>query len=186
MELLWIVGLAAAGIGGGTWYSHNRLVALDSRCERALADIDVQLKHRHSLLPNLFETVKAFTAHERGTIEAVVTARAAALRATSPEAQLQAEAALGHGIAQLFTIAENYPELQASEHFRDLRRELADTENKLAATRRFLNAAVNEYNSTLRQFPANVIAGAARLHKRAFYDIGIERVLIDDAPVFKH
>jgi LemA protein len=96
MELLWIVGLAAAGIGGGTWYSHNRLVALDSRCERALADIDVQLKHRHSLLPNLFETVKAFTAHERGTIEAVVTARAAALRATSPEAQLQAEAALGH------------------------------------------------------------------------------------------
>jgi len=94
--------------------------------------------------------------------------------------------ALGHGIAQLFTIAENYPELQASEHFRDLRRELADTENKLAAARRFLNAAVNEYNSTLRQFPANVIAGAARLHKRAFYDIGIERVLIDDAPVFKH
>src|SRR4051812_34270199 len=101
MELLWIFGLAATGVAGGAWYSHNRLVALDSRCESAVADIDVQLKHRHSLLPNLFETVKAFTAHERGTIEAVVNARTAALRATSPEAQLQAETALGRGIAQL-------------------------------------------------------------------------------------
>lgn len=186
MDVLWIGGALVASIAGGVWFSHNRLVALDTRCENALADIDVQLKHRHSLLPNLFEVTKCFAAHEREVLDSVVAARATALRATSSEAQMQAEDSLSRGIAQLMTVAEKYPDLQASSHFHELRRELADTENKISAARRFLNAAVNEYNMTLRQFPANFVAGITNLKKRAFYDIGIERVLVDDAPVFKY
>lgn len=167
------------------WRTYNRLMALDSRCEQADADIDVQLKQRHALLPNLLEMVRGFTQHEREAIDAVTQARAAAVRAASPQARLLAEATLGQGVQQLLTIAESYPELQASEHFRELRMEIADTENKLAASRRYLNAAVNEYNATLRQFPANLLAGPLRLMRRSFYDIGVERVLLDDAPVLK-
>lgn len=182
MDVLWILGAGTAGIGALVCSAHNRLVTLDTRCESASADIDVQMKHRHALLPNLFEAVKGFTAHERGVLEAVVDARAAVAHAVSHETLMSAEAALGRSITQLVATAESYPDLQSSEHFRALRGELADTENKIAAARRYLNATVTEYNSKLRQFPANVVATLTKLKARAFYDIGIERVLLDEAP----
>jgi LemA protein len=184
-NMFWILAAGCGVIGAFCWMTYNRLMSLDSRCEQAMADIDVQLKQRHALLPNLLETVRAFTAHERDAIEMVATARAAAIRATTPQAQLLAETALGEGVRQLLTIAENYPDLKASQHFRELRVEIADVENKLAAARRYLNATVNEYNATLRQFPANLLAGQFRLSRRPFYDIGVERVLLDDAPALK-
>lgn len=167
------------------WQIYNRVIALDSRCEQAAADIDVQIKHRHGLLPNLLEMVKGFAQHERDAIEKVTQARAAAVRAASPQARLLAETTLGAGVQQLLTIAETYPDIKASQHFRELRLEIADTENKLSAARRYLNATVNEYNATLRQFPVNILAGRLRLARREFYDIGVERVLLDDAPVLK-
>ncbi|QGM96474.1 LemA family protein [Methylocystis parvus] len=185
MSFFWILATCLGAVAALCWMTYNRLMALDSRCEQAMADIDVQLKQRHALLPNLLETVRAFTQHERDAIEVVAKARAAAVRATTPQAQLLAETALGDGIRQLLTIAESYPDLKASQHFRELRIEIADVENKLAASRRYLNATVNEFNATLRQFPANVLAGQFHLARRPFYDIGVERVLLDDAPVLK-
>ena len=185
MSIYWVLLASVAVVGLLCWQTYNRLIMLDSRCEQAFADIDVQIKHRHALLPNLLETVKGFVKHEHDAIANVTQARAASIRAASPQARLLAETTLGAGMQQLLTIAESYPELQASQHFRELRVEIADTENKLAAARRYLNAAVNEYNATLRQFPANFIAKPARLAKRAFYDIGVERVLLDDAPALK-
>jgi LemA protein len=183
---MWVILAAVLGvIAMLTWQAYNRVIALDSRCEQAAADIDVQIKHRHGLLPNLLEMVRGFTQHERDAIENVTKARAAAVGAASPQARLLAETTLGVGMQQLLTIAESYPELQASSHFRELRIEIADTENKLSAARRYLNAAVNEYNATLRQFPANLLARPLRLARRSFYDIGVERVLLDDAPVLK-
>lgn len=181
----WCIAGVFAFAAALLWMSYNRLMALDARCEQAMADIDVQLKQRHAVLPNLVETVRAFTSHERDAIEVVAKARNAAMAAATPQAQLLAETTLGEGIRQLITIAENYPELKASQHFRELRIEISDIENKLAAARRYLNAAVSEFNATLRQFPANLLAARFRLCPRAFYDIGVERVLLDDAPVFK-
>jgi LemA protein len=183
--LCWVLTGFFASAAALLWTCYNRLMRLDLRCEQAMADIDVQLKQRHALLPNLFETVRAFTSHERDAIEVVAKARNAAMVATTPQAQLLAETSLGEGIRQLITIAENYPELKASQHFRELRIEIADIENKLAAARRYLNATVSEFNATRRQFPGNLVARHIRLYQRQFYDIGVERVLLDDAVVFK-
>jgi len=186
MNFLWFIWLAVAGAGLVVWQAFNRLAALDSRCDRAFADIDVQLKHRHGLLPNLLETVRAFAQQERDIFDKVTAARGAALRARTPEQQMVAEADLSTRLAQLLTVVETNPQLQSSTHFQQLRMEIADAEHKIAASRRFFNAAVDEYNATLGQFPANVVASLAGNHrKRAFFDIGVERVLLDDAPVLK-
>lgn len=185
MSPFWIACLVVAIAALFMWQLYNRLMMLDSRCEQAFADIDVQLKQRHALLPNLLEMVKGFVQHERDAIETVAKARTAVFQAATPQARFLAETTLGAGMQTLLTIAEKYPDLQASGHFRELRIEIADAENKIAAARRYLNAAVNEYNATLRQFPANLMAGPLRLMRRPFYDIGVERVLLDDAPMLK-
>jgi len=186
MSLLWLIGLAGVCIGLVVLQAFNRLAALDSRCDRAFADIDVQLKHRHNLLPNLLESVRAFANQEMAILDKVTAARAAALGAKTPQAQMVAESDLSTGVAQLLTVVESYPQLQSSLHFIGLRQEIADTENKISASRRFFNTAVNEYNATLKQFPANFVAGLFGGHqKRSFFDIGVERVLLDDAPVLK-
>lgn len=183
MNAYWLIALAVCGT---LWFINNRLAALDSRCDRALADIDVQLKHRHGLLPNLLESVRAFAAHERAALEMVTRARSEALGALGGEAQMRAEAVLSAQVAQLLSLTEAYPELQASQHFQTLREEIAAAENKIAASRRYLNAAVDEYNATLRQFPANVMTKLIpRYRPRSFYDIGVERALLDDAPALK-
>ncbi len=180
------MALAAAGLfalfAAG---SYNRLIALGRRCDQAFADIDVQLRHRHDLIPNLVETVKGFAAHEKETLGTIMQARAAAMRAVSPEAQMTAEAALSSGLGQLFSVVEQNPELKGSQHFMDLRREIADTEHKIAAARRFLNLAVTEYNTSIAQFPANTFSARMGLLPRRTFDLGLERVFVEEAPAVR-
>jgi LemA protein len=165
--------------------THNRLVALDQRCETAFGDIDVHLKHRHNLIPPLVETVRGFVKHESDILLGVTEARAAALQAATPEMQLSAEKNLTQNINALIGMAERYPELKASTHFVDLRRELVDSENRITASRRFYNLAVEEYDTTLRQFPGSYIGRLFKMNMRMRFDIGIERVLLDEPLAFK-
>src|SRR6202051_2222723 len=127
--------------------AYNRLVALSQRVGHAFADIDVQLKQRHDLIPNLVETVKGYAAHERGTLDEVVKARNAAVTAQGPAQQAAAENMLSGALRQLFALSEAYPDLKANANFQQLQAELADLENKIAASRRFFNNAVQEYNT---------------------------------------
>jgi LemA protein len=165
--------------------THNRLVALDQRCETAFGDIDVHLKHRHNLIPPLVETVRGFVKHESDILLGITEARAAALQAATPEMQLNAEKNLTQNINALIGMAERYPELKASTHFVDLRRELVDAENRITASRRFYNLAVEEYDTTLRQFPGSYIGRLFKMNVRMRFDLGIERVLIDEPLAFK-
>ena len=165
--------------------THNRLVALDQRCETAFGDIDVHLKHRHNLIPPLVETVRDFTKHESDILLGVTQARAAALQAATPENRLNAEKNLTQNINALIGMAEHYPELKASTHFSDLRRELVGAENRITASRRFYNLAVEEYDTTLRQFPGSTIGRLSRMNMRMRFDLGIERVLIDEPLAIK-
>jgi LemA protein len=137
---------------------YNRLVMLRQAWKNAFADIDVQLKQRHDLVPNLVETVKGYAAHESGVFEKVTEARAAAMRAATPAEKGQAEGALSGALMNLMAVAENYPQLKANENFKQLQDELADLENKIAAARRFFNNAVAEYNASIEQFPAVLLA----------------------------
>src|SRR5271168_2711221 len=134
---------------------YNRLVALRQAWKNAFADIDVQLKQRHDLIPNLVETVKGYAAHESGTLENVVKARNAAMTAQGPAQQAAAENMLSGALRQLFALSESYPDLKASANFQQLQAQLTDLENKIAAARRFFNNAVQEYNSGIQRFPAN-------------------------------
>jgi LemA protein len=165
--------------------THNRLVALDQRCETAFGDIDVHLKHRHNLIPPLVETVRGFAKHESDILQGVTEARAEALRATSPDMRLSAEQNLTQNINALIGAAERYPELKASTHFSDLRRELIDVENRVTASRRFYNLAVEEYGTTLRQFPGSTIGRLFKMNVRMRFDLGIERVLVDEPLAIK-
>ncbi len=126
---------------------YNGLVAMRQRVNQAFADVDVQLKQRHDLVPNLVETVKGYAAHERGTLEAVVQARNAAMTAQGPAQMAQAENMLTGALRQLFALSEAYPDLKANQNFQQLQMELSDLENKIAAARRFFNNAVQEYNT---------------------------------------
>ena len=138
--------------------SYNRLVMLRQAWKNAFADIDVQLKQRHDLIPNLVETVKGYAAHESGVFQKVTDARASAMRAATPAEKGAAEGALSGALVNLMAVAENYPQLKANENFRQLQDELADLENKIAAARRFFNNAVAEYNAAIQQFPAVFLA----------------------------
>jgi LemA protein len=160
--------------------THNRLVALDQRCDTAFGDIDVHLKHRHNLIPPLVETVRGFAKHENDILLGVTRARAEALQATSPDMRLSAEQNLTQNINALIGAAERYPELKASTHFSELRQELVDVENRVTASRRFYNLAVEEYDTTLRQFPGSTIGRLFKMNMRMRFDLGIERVLIDE------
>ena len=175
-----VVVLAVAIVG-----TYNRLVGLRQRANQAFADIDVQLQQRHDLIPNLVETVKGYAAHEKGTLEAVTAARAAATSAGSVEQKVQAENALTGALRQLLAVAEAYPDLKANQNFLQLQGELGDVENKLAAARRFFNSAVGEFNAALQQFPAVLIAGATGFTERSFFDVGADRPAVSAAPEVK-
>src|SRR3954463_8989058 len=165
---------------------YNGLVSLRQRVTQAFADIDVQLKQRHDLIPNLVETVKGYATHERGTLDAVVKARNAAVSAATPEAQAQAENMLSGALRQLFALAEAYPNLKANENFLRLQAGLSDIENKIAASRRFFNNAVQEYNASIQQFPAVVLAGPLGFTSRTYFDVDEgERVAVTTAPQVK-
>ncbi len=164
---------------------YNGLVAMRQRVGQAFADIDVQLKQRHDLIPNLVETVKGYAAHERGTLEAVTQARNTAMAAQGPAQQAAAENMLSGTLRQLFALSEAYPDLKANANFQQLQAELTDIENKLAAARRFFNNAVQEYNTGIQQFPAALFAGMFGFGPREFFDVGDERKTLDQAPQVK-
>ena len=148
-------------IVGGWWIGvHNRLVRLRQHVREAWADIDVELKRRHDLIPGLVETVKGYAAHEREVLEDVVRLRNAAARDDRPGRLGVDESRLQRGLSKLFAVAEGYPELKADRHFLELQRELALTEDRLAAARRFYNANVRELNATAGGFPASLVAGS--------------------------
>lgn len=164
---------------------YNGLVAMRQRTNQAFADIDVQLKQRSDLIPNLVETVKGYAAHERGTLEAVVNARNAALAAPGIEQKVAAENMLSGALRQLFALSESYPDLKANQNFQQLQAELSDIENKLAASRRFFNNAVQEYNTGIEQFPAALFAGMFGFTHRTFFDVGDARPQLEQAPSVK-
>ena len=164
---------------------YNRLVSLRQTASQSWSDISVQLKQRHDLVPNLVETVKGYAGHERGTLEAVVQARNAAIAAQGPAAQAQAENQLSGALRQLFALSEAYPDLKANQNFQQLQMELSDLENKIAAARRFFNNAVQEYNTGIQSFPAVLLAGGLGFTSKEFFDLGTDRATVGQAPQVK-
>ena len=167
VAILVIVGLVFIG-------TFNRLVTLRQRVKEAWSDIDVQLKRRHDLIPNLVETVKGYAAHERGTFEAVTNARAAAVAAganASPEQRAQTENALTGTLRSLFAVAENYPQLQAVQTFKQLQEDLRDTEDKIQFARRFYNGNVRDYNTARMTFPTNLFASMFGFGPEQYFEV---------------
>ena len=160
--LLWIAG------------SYNGFISRVNRTKEALADIDVQLKRRYDLIPNLVETVKGYASHESGVFEKVTEARTAAMQVSSTGSladKTQAENQLSGTLKTLFAVSEAYPDLKANQNFLDLQRELADTEDKIQAARRFYNSNVQELNTAIQQFPGNVIAGSFHISKMDLFQL---------------
>jgi LemA protein len=157
--VLWVVGI------------YNRLVRTRNRVDNAWAQIEVQLKRRHDLIPNLVETVKGYAAHERGTFEAVTQARTAAQQAQGPAAAAQAEGILNQALGRLFAVAEAYPELKASQNFLDLQGQLRDTEDQIAVARQVYNDTVLTFNNAIQTFPAVMLANSFGFSKREFFEI---------------
>ena len=158
MSTTWIVLGVIAAIVLWAVMAYNKLVAMAQRVNQAFADVDVQLKQRSDLIPNLVETVKGYATHERSTLDEVVKARNAAVSASSPNAQGAAEGALTGALSRLIALSEAYPDLKANQNFQQLQGELSDLENKIAASRRFLNNTVAEYNATREGFPGFLVA----------------------------
>lgn len=152
--------------------AYNRFVRLVMRSKEAWADIDVQLKRRYDLIPNLVETVKGYATHEREAFENVTQARARAMDAGSVEAKGQAENMLSGALKSLFAVAEAYPDLKANTNFLELQRQLTDTEDKIQAARRFYNGNVRDLNTSIQSFPGNVIASMFRFEPREFFELG--------------
>jgi LemA protein len=151
--------------------TNNSLIRLRNRAEEGFSDIDVQLKRRHDLIPNLVETVKGYASHERQVLENVTAARSTAVAASGPQAQAQAENALTGALRQLFAVAENYPDLKASRNFLELQNEITDTEDKIQAARRFYNMTVRDLNIKIESFPSSVIANSRGIQKRDFFEL---------------
>ena len=167
-------------------FIYNRLVSLRQTVSQSWSDISVQLKQRHDLVPNLVETVKGYAAHERGTLDAVVKARNAAVAASGPADQAKAENMLTGALRQLFALSEAYPDLKANQNFLSLQSELSDIENKIAAARRFFNNAVSEYNAAIQQFPAVLLAGTLGFTERTFFELDeAERAAVEATPQVK-
>ena len=162
---------------------YNLFVKLRNNRENAFADIDVQLKQRHDLIPQLVATVKGYASHEKETLDRVVSARSGALNARSIDEKIVAENALSSALAGLKVTVEAYPDLKANTNFMQLQEEISDIENKLAAVRRFFNSATKELNTAIEMFPANIIAGMFGFRKEMMFDLGTsERQTLQQAP----
>lgn len=170
MFILWII-LAVLGVGA-VWLvlTYNGLITSRNQTDEAWSDIEVQMKRRYDLIPNLVDTVKGYAAHEKGVFEAVTKARANAMGAQTPEEHAKAENALTGTLKTLFAVAESYPQLQATGNFLQLQTELTDTENKIQASRRFYNGNVRDFNTKMQVFPTNIIANILGFKKRDFFD----------------
>lgn len=154
--------------------TYNGLIVARNRCGEAFAQIDVQLKRRSSLIPNLVETVKGYAKHEKGVLEEVTKARSALMKADHPTEQATANNMLTGALKSLFAVAENYPQLRASENFKELQEELSDTETKVAAARQFYNTNVLDYNNSLQVFPNSIIAGMFNFAPSEFFEASEE------------
>ncbi len=150
---------------------YNHLISLKHRVEEAWSDIEVQLKRRHDLVPNLMEAVRGYMSHERDLFEKVTEARAKAIGAGNQHEKMIAENALSSTLKTLFAVAENYPDLKANTNFIEFQRELSDTENKIQAARRFYNSNVRDFNIAIESFPSNIIASFFKFNKREFFDM---------------
>lgn len=152
-------------------FIYNSLVRKRNHTEEAWSDIEVQLKRRYDLIPNVVETVKGYATHERGVLENVTRARTDAMGAKTAQEHAEAENILTSTLKTLFAVAENYPDLKANANFLDLQRELADTENKIQAARRFYNSTIMSFNVTIESFPSNFVAGLFKFSKKEFFDL---------------
>jgi LemA protein len=168
--VFWVIGI------------YNRIVRLRNRRQNAFADIDVQLRQRHDLVPQLVETVKGYATHERELLTKITQARAAAMSASTIDEKIRTETQLSSALQGLKVAVEAYPDLKANQNFLQLQQELSDIENKLAAVRRFFNAATTEYNTGIETFPANMIANSYGFKRETMFDLGEERVEIEEPP----
>lgn len=166
--LLAVVGIIILWIA----FAYNTFVKLSQRVKEAWSDIDVQLKRRYDLIPNLVETVKGYAAHEAGTLEKVTEMRTRAMNATAPAEKAEAENMLSGALKTLFAVSENYPNLKANENFVELQNELSDTENKIQAARRFYNGVVMDLNTKVQSFPSNLIANMFGFKIADFFQLG--------------
>lgn len=174
-----MVGLIVAGlffllliiVAGTIIGMYNRLVKLRVQSDNAWADIDVQLKRRHDLIPNVVETVKGYAGHEKGTLEAVISARSSAMSAQGPAAKAEAEGMLTSTLKSLFALAEAYPQLRAVESFNQLQATLSQIEDAVQNARRYYNAVVRDLNTKIAQFPSNIIAGMFSFKAREFFEV---------------
>lgn len=170
MELVYILLVVAAVIIVWLIAVYNGLIKLRNRVDEAFSDIDVQLKRRYDLIPNLMETVKGYMQHEADTLQKVTEARAAAMNAGTLKDKAKAENMLSDTLKSLFAVSENYPDLKASQNFLQLQDELTDTENKIQAARRFYNGQVRDFNTKIQVFPNNMIAGMLSFKKYEFFE----------------
>ena len=168
--VFWVIGI------------YNRIVRLRNRRQNAFADIDVQLRQRHDLVPELVETVKGYATHERELLTKITQARAAAMSASTIDEKIKTETQLSSALQGLKVAVEAYPDLKANQNFLQLQQELSDIENKLAAVRRFFNAATTEYNTGIETFPANMIANSYGFKRETMFDLGEERVEMEEPP----
>jgi LemA protein len=178
MSVSLIILAVIVGLGGWLVAMYNGLIKLKNRVKEAWSDIDVQLKRRYDLIPNLIETVKGYAKHESETFEKVVEARSTAMSAQkggSPEEQAEAENMLSSTLKSIFALSEAYPDLKANQNFLELQRELADTEDKIQAARRFYNGNVRDFNTKIEVFPTNIFAGMLHFTKFEFFEISNEK-----------
>lgn len=165
---------------------YNSLVKLRNNRENAFADIDVQLKQRHDLIPQLVETVKGYAAHEKDTLERVINARNGAMSAKSIDDKIQAENMLSSALSGLKITLEAYPDLKANQNFLQLQEEISDLENKLSSVRRYFNSATKEFNNAVQTFPSSILAGVFGFHKEMMFDLGEQqRANLEEAPKIK-
>ncbi|MCL2064909.1 MAG: LemA family protein [Candidatus Cloacimonetes bacterium] len=164
---------------------YNNMVSLRNNREKSFADMDVQLRQRHDLIPNLVEAVKGYMQHEASTLIAVTEARSGAMNARTIDEKIASENLLGSALQGLKVSIERYPDLKANENFLKLQDEISDIENKIAASRRFFNSTTKEYNTQIQKFPANLLANMFGFHKEVFFDLGADRAVVSEAPKVK-
>lgn len=178
MEIAIIILIVVGVLAAIVIWMYNSLIRLKNRVDEAWSDIDVQLKRRYDLIPNLVETVKGYASHERETLDSVTQARTAAMAAQEggdTKKQAEAENMLSGTLKSLFALSENYPDLKANQNFLELQRELSDTENKIMASRRFYNGNVRDFNTKLQVFPTNLIGNMLGFKNREYFEIETEQ-----------
>ncbi|RME30242.1 LemA family protein [Candidatus Parcubacteria bacterium] len=183
--IAWKLNITALVLLAVVWVVvlYNQLVSMRNRVQEAWSDIEVQLKRRYDLIPNLVETVKGYMQHERETLERVTAQRAAAMQAGSLQEKAQAENMLTETLKSLFAVAEQYPDLKANQNFLELQRELSDTENKLQAARRFYNSVAQEYNTAAQSIPTNIVALLAGFTPSEYFELAEEERAAASQPV---